>query len=70
VPRDAIIRKANQIAANFAFRGEEQGARDAAAHIRLYWPPALRDELVALAESGSEELSPLARATAKVLAQR
>jgi NADH-dependant formate dehydrogenase delta subunit FdsD len=67
MPASSTIRKANQIAANLEHLGPDEGARSVAAHIRLYWPPPMRAELVELAEGSDAGLSPLAVAAAQLL---
>lgn len=67
MPASSVIRKANQIAANFGLHPLDEAAAEVAGHIRTYWPVALQRELVELAEAGSSELTPIAIAAAKTL---
>ena len=64
--RPDLLRMANQIAANFAYLEAESAAPAVAAHLRHFWSPLMRAELVQGA--GDAGLSPLARAAAELLA--
>jgi hypothetical protein len=59
----------NQIAANFAAYSDAEAARSAAAHVRSFWPPVMRDELKALLARGEGGLTPLAAAAARLLVE-
>ncbi len=62
---DKLIRMANQIAAFFAHEGAERGAASVAEHLRKFWHPNMRAELLAAIHSGrAADLVPLARAAA------
>jgi len=56
---------ANQIAANFAHHPPEQAAAEVANHLRMFWPPLMRHELID--GIGSGELDPLVVAAAEKL---
>jgi formate dehydrogenase major subunit len=45
--RQDLVRMSNQIAANFAHLGPERAATEVANHLRMFWPPSMRAELVA-----------------------
>ena len=54
-----LIRMANQIAANFAAHDEAEVAIAIASHLRQFWEPRMRQDLIAAsAEGRAEELSP------------
>lgn len=55
----ALVRMANQIAANLAVQGEAAAVRDTAEHIARYWEPRMR---AAIRTADPAELSPIARA--------
>ena len=59
--RRKLVRMANQIAQAFEGQGG-QASRDAAAHLRAFWTPAMRAEIIRRLEAGGEELTPAARA--------
>ena len=54
--RPDLVRMANQIAANFRHHPEAQAAAEVANHIRMFWPPLMRHELLDNIDSG--ELRP------------
>jgi formate dehydrogenase subunit delta len=55
-----LIRMVNQISANFAHHPPDQAAGEVAAHLTLFWSPAMRAELAAWVRAGGEDLHPLA----------
>lgn len=64
----ALVRMANQIAANFGSLPDEGAAAKTAVHIRRFWEPRMRDGLLALlAEGRTDALTPVAREAAKRL---
>jgi len=54
-----LVRMANQIAANFAYLDPEEAAISLAAHLRSFWAPPMRSELISLAVSGEPSLGAL-----------
>mgnify|MGYP005700799879 FL=1 len=58
------IRMLNQIAANFAWAGEDEAAARVLDHITRFWSPAMRDIVRRYAEDDGAELAPAARAAA------
>jgi formate dehydrogenase subunit delta len=56
---------ANQIAANFKHHPEAQAAAEVANHIRMFWPPLMRNELLDNIDSGG--FDPLVVAAAQRL---
>jgi formate dehydrogenase subunit delta len=48
-----LIYMANQIAKNFAVRGEAEAIQATAAHIKDFWNPAMRAQLIAAANGSS-----------------
>lgn len=63
-----LVRMANQIAAFFAAYPEEEAIASTAGHLKNFWEPRMRAELVAHVEAGGEGLSDLALKAAKALA--
>jgi hypothetical protein len=54
-----LARMANQIAHNMAAWGDEsEVARRTGEHLAKFWTPAMREQLLALAHSGSAEMHP------------
>ena len=56
---------ANQIAANFRHHPEAQAAAEVADHIRMFWPPLMRRELLESIDYG--DFDPLVVAAADLL---
>jgi formate dehydrogenase subunit delta len=63
----ALVRMANQIAANVAHHPRDQAVAETAAHLRSNWAPAMRADLVAYLDRGGLDLTPLAAAAAETL---
>ena len=53
-----LVRMVNQIAANLAVRGEAVAIEETAKHIRLYWDPRMRHEILM---ANDADLSKIAR---------
>jgi formate dehydrogenase subunit delta len=53
-----LIHRANQISRFFA--SQPQGAAGVADHLRAFWDPALRAEIIAWRATGGDGLEPLA----------
>ncbi|MGA2803383.1 MAG: formate dehydrogenase subunit delta [Acidimicrobiales bacterium] len=65
--RADLVRMANQIAANFRHHPEAQAAAEVADHIRMFWPPLMRRELLDNVHNGG--FDPLVVAAAGLLAE-
>lgn len=63
----ALVRMINQIAANVAHHPHDQAVTEIAAHLRSFWAPSMRADLVAYLDGGGLDLSPLAAAVAEQL---
>ncbi|ALH81152.1 formate dehydrogenase subunit delta [Sphingopyxis macrogoltabida] len=59
---DRLVYMANQIARNLAAEGEERATDMVADHIRSFWDPAMRRNIIRLAGERPEALSPIAAA--------
>jgi formate dehydrogenase subunit delta len=57
-----LVYLANQIAKFFHIQGEATAAAAVEDHLRKFWDPRMRREIVAHLEAGGEGLSPAARA--------
>ncbi len=66
---EALVRMANQIAANVAHHPYEQAAGEVAAHLRSFWAPSMREELAAYVADGGTGLDPVAREAVAQLRQ-
>ena len=53
------IRLANEIAIQFHHRPPDEAASAIANHIRMFWDPRMRSELIARAETDTADLDPL-----------
>ncbi|MBK6286509.1 MAG: formate dehydrogenase subunit delta [Pseudomonadales bacterium] len=63
-----LSRMLEQIAANFCWESDQERAAAAvAAHIKRFWSPDLRAQVVAAATSGSISPGPVARAAIRQL---
>ncbi|MCB2107942.1 MAG: formate dehydrogenase subunit delta [Rhodobacteraceae bacterium] len=52
---------ANQIGKFFAHEGEEQAAHDIADHLRRFWDPRMRKDILAHLSAGGAGLDPAVR---------
>jgi formate dehydrogenase subunit delta len=64
-----LVHAANQIAAFFVSQPGDPAPK-VAAHLKSFWPPAMRDQIVAYVEDGGEGLEPAAREAVRLLGQR
>lgn len=67
---DPIVRMANQIALFFRHRSEEEAIAGTEDHIRKFWDPRMRADLLARLRAGGEGLSATARRAAERLGER
>jgi formate dehydrogenase subunit delta len=66
---ESLVTMANDIAAFFAKGSDPGGAeRAVSSHLRRYWDPRMRAQIIAHYEAGGEGLSDLARAGVALLA--
>jgi len=65
VVRADLVRMSNQIAANFRHHPQDQAAGEVANHIRMFWPPSMRRELLDNIDEGA--FDPLVVAAASML---
>ena len=63
-----LIYMANQIAGFFEAQGEAVAVAGAEDHLRRFWDPRMRREIVAHLAAGGEGLAPVARAAVERLA--
>ena len=67
---EQLVTMANEIAAFFrATDDDEQGAENVALHLRRYWDPRMRQQIIQYLSDGGEGLVPLARAGVARLAR-
>ncbi|MEQ4299871.1 formate dehydrogenase subunit delta [Plantactinospora sp. B6F1] len=63
----AQVRLANEIAVHFRHQPPGEAAAAIAAHIRAFWDPRMRADLLRRAETEPDALDPLALAAARSL---
>jgi formate dehydrogenase subunit delta len=63
------VRLANEIAVQFAHLPADEAAGEIAKHIRSFWDPRMRRQLLAHVDAGGEDLDPLALAAVDRLRQ-
>jgi formate dehydrogenase subunit delta len=66
--RSPQVRLANEIAVQFRHRPPDDAAEAIAAHIRTFWDPRMRSDLLRRVETEAGEFDPLALAAARLLA--
>lgn len=57
--RDNLIKMANEIAAFFDAYPSEQAQQEVASHLKRFWDPRMRAELIACVRAGGDGLAPL-----------
>jgi formate dehydrogenase subunit delta len=67
--QDSIVRMANQIARNFAVKGENAAIIATAEHIRKYWEPRMKAQAFDMVDQNGSGLSDPAREALALLAQ-
>ena len=58
---DKLVYMANQIGKFFDSQGREQAAAGTADHIKKFWDPRMRAQILAHLQAGGEGLDPVAR---------
>jgi formate dehydrogenase subunit delta len=56
---EPLVRMANQIASQFAHHPPEQAADEVATHLRSFWAPPMREELIAYVDDGGTGVDPV-----------
>jgi formate dehydrogenase subunit delta len=64
-----LVAMVNEIAAFFAGEDPGKAAESVANHLRRYWDPRMRKQIVAHASAGGEGLSEVARAGVELIAR-
>ena len=64
---ERLVYMANQIGRFFATQGEDQAVAGTLDHLRQFWDPHMREEIVAYAKAGGEGLDPNVRAAVERL---
>ena len=63
-----LVRMLNQIAANFSYEAPPRAASDVASHLRQFWTPAMRAEILEYGSHGPVELSEVSKLALECLA--
>lgn len=63
-----MVRMANQIADYFRVYPQDRAEREVTGHLRAFWEPRMRRQLVSYVEAGGEGLDPLVLQAASDLA--
>ena len=64
----SLVTMANEIAAFFDSASDPgEASTSVAAHLRRYWDPRMRKQIIEHAEKGGEGLGPIARAAVELL---
>ncbi len=65
---ERLVYMANQIGKYFSAQGEEQAIANIADHLKKFWDPRMRSQIIAYAQSGGEGLDPDVAAAIATLA--
>jgi formate dehydrogenase subunit delta len=63
-----LVRMVNQISDNFVYEAPDRAAIDVAHHLRSFWTPTMRAEIVAYGQTDGRELSEVTRLALRHLA--
>ncbi|MEJ3654372.1 formate dehydrogenase subunit delta [Actinomycetes bacterium KLBMP 9759] len=63
----SYVRLMNDIAVQFAHRPVEEAAAEIAAHVRAFWDPRMRRDLLAFVDRGDDGLEPAGVRAAEML---
>jgi formate dehydrogenase subunit delta len=64
-----LVRMANQIGAYFSAQGEDEAPAAIADHLKKFWDPRMRREIVAHVRGGGDGLDPLVARAVELLPQ-
>jgi formate dehydrogenase subunit delta len=65
-----LVAMVNEIAAFFAGEEPEKAAENVANHLRRYWDPRMRRQILEYASTGAEDLSAVARAGVELISRQ
>jgi formate dehydrogenase subunit delta len=63
-----LVRMVNQISDNFVYESPDQAAIDVASHLRSFWTPQMRAEIIAYEQANGGDLSEVTRLALRHLA--
>lgn len=64
---EALVRMVNQIADNYAALPPDDAARAVAGHLRSFWAPSMRADLLSWCDQGGAGLEDVSRAAVRLL---
>jgi len=64
---EKLVMMANQIGDFFKAQGEAEAPAQIADHLKRFWDPGMRDDIVAHLEKGGADLQPLVRKAVELL---
>jgi formate dehydrogenase subunit delta len=64
---ETLVRMANQIAANVAHHSYDEAVQLVATHLRSFWAPPMRADILAYLDGGGTGLDPIARDAVELL---
>ena len=64
---EALVRMVNQIADNYSALAPDVAVRAVANHLRQFWAPSMRAELIRWCDAGGDGLEDTSRAAAELL---
>ena len=64
-----LVSMVNEIAAFFVGEDPEKAAANVANHLRRYWDPRMRKQIIAHTSNGGEGLTPVARAGIELISR-
>jgi formate dehydrogenase subunit delta len=67
---EKLTMMANQIAAFFKAQGEAEAAAAIADHLKKFWDPGMRADIIAHADKGGAGLEPMARSAVELLKKK
>jgi formate dehydrogenase subunit delta len=63
-----LVRMVNQISDNFVYESPDRAAIDVASHLRSFWTPKMREEIIAYEQTNGGDLSDVTRRAVRHLA--
>lgn len=61
MPQTKIVHMANQIGKFFASQGDDVAVAGIADHIKSFWDPHMREQILQVLDEGGEDLDPLVK---------
>tara|TARA_Y100001963_G_scaffold72418_1_gene100674 strand:- start:32 stop:265 length:234 start_codon:yes stop_codon:yes gene_type:complete len=58
---EQLVKMVNQISANMHGATDQQAADKVATHLQKFWARAMKEQIIAYADDGGEDLTPISR---------